>query len=139
MEGRHLYQEPALVQVKPAPVVPASFSTSPEAGPYRAHGEDLLRKGKVAALVVAGGQGSRLGIDAPKGVVGVTPVTGKSLFQLHAERCSPCRKYGQAVPLFVMTSRAVPTLAISLPGTRFRARPSGCLLLRPGHVALHHP
>ncbi len=106
-EGRHLYQEPALVQVKPVPVVPASFSASPKAGRFRAHGEDLLRKGRVAALVVAGGQGSRLGIDAPKGVVGVAPVTGKSLFQLHAEKVlALSRKHGRAVPLFVMTSRA---------------------------------
>lgn len=106
-EGRHLYQEPALVRVKPVPVFPASFSASPEADRYRTHGEDLLRKGRVAALVVAGGQGSRLGIDAPKGVVQVTPVSGKSLFHLHAEKVlALSRKYARVLPLFVMTSRA---------------------------------
>ncbi|MFY9397438.1 MAG: UDPGP type 1 family protein [Desulfomonilia bacterium] len=107
LEGRGLYEEPAMVQVKPAAVVPASFASSAEAGRYRTHGEELLRQGRIAALVVAGGQGSRLGIEAPKGVVGVTPVRGKSLFQLHAEKVlALSRKYGSPVPLFIMTSRA---------------------------------
>jgi len=106
MEGGRLYKEPAMTRVRPAPVIPASFSSSPEAARYRAHGEALLRQGRVAALVVAGGQGSRLGIDAPKGVVGVTPVRGKSLFQLHAEKIlALSRKYAASVPLFIMTSR----------------------------------
>lgn len=106
MEGRHLYEEPAMTRVKPAPVIPASFSSSPEAARYRKHGEDLLGSGRVAALVVAGGQGSRLGIDAPKGVVEVTPVCNKSLFQLHAEKVLALSiKYSKAVPLLIMTSR----------------------------------
>lgn len=107
LEGRGLHEEPAMTQVKPAAVVPASFASSAEAGRYRVRGEELLGQGKIAALVVAGGQGSRLGIEAPKGVVEVTPVRGKSLFQLHAEKVlALSRKYGAPVPLFVMTSRA---------------------------------
>ncbi|HOD69391.1 MAG: putative uridylyltransferase [Deltaproteobacteria bacterium ADurb.BinA179] len=105
--GRFLYEEPAVTAVKPAPVIPASFSSSPESSRFRRHGETLLSQGRVAALVVAGGQGSRLGIDAPKGVVGVTPVRRKSLFQLHAEKIlALSNKYAQPIPLFVMTSRA---------------------------------
>ncbi len=49
-------------------------------------GESLLRQGKVGCLILAGGQGTRLGFDGPKGAVPVTPVTGKSLFQLFCER-----------------------------------------------------
>ncbi len=44
-------------------------------------GKKLLQKGKVAALTVAGGQGTRLGFDSPKGTYPITPVKGKSLFQ----------------------------------------------------------
>ncbi len=40
-------------------------------GEYRAIGEKMLREGKVAALVLAGGQGSRLGFDGPKGTLNV--------------------------------------------------------------------
>src|SRR5579883_3139498 len=51
-----------------------------------AAGEDALRRGEVAVLLVAGGQGSRLGSDKPKGMYPVGPVTGASLFQVHARK-----------------------------------------------------
>jgi UDP-N-acetylglucosamine/UDP-N-acetylgalactosamine diphosphorylase len=106
MQGRHLFSEPDMGRVEPPEVFPSSFACTEEARRYRSHGENLLRQGKVAALVVAGGQGSRLGIEAPKGVVQVSPVTGKSLFQIHAEKIRALAwKYSCALPLFVMTSR----------------------------------
>jgi UDP-N-acetylglucosamine/UDP-N-acetylgalactosamine diphosphorylase len=72
-----------------------------------ARGEDALRRGEVAALVVAGGQGSRLGFDKPKGMYPVGPVSGASLFQVHAEKVlALSRKYGKPIPLLVMTSPA---------------------------------
>jgi UDP-N-acetylglucosamine/UDP-N-acetylgalactosamine diphosphorylase len=72
-----------------------------------ARGEDALRRGEVAALVVAGGQGSRLGFDKPKGMFPVGPVSGASLFQVHAEKVlALSRRYGKPVPLLVMTSPA---------------------------------
>ena len=45
-------------------------------------GEDALRMGKVAAFTVAGGQGTRLGYDGPKGTFPVTPVREASLFEV---------------------------------------------------------
>ena len=45
-------------------------------------GEELLRAGKVAAFVVAGGQGTRLGYEGPKGEYPVTPIKNKPLFQV---------------------------------------------------------
>jgi UDP-N-acetylglucosamine/UDP-N-acetylgalactosamine diphosphorylase len=69
-------------------------------------GETILRQGKVAALVVAGGQGTRLGYAAPKGIYPVTPVKKKSLFQLHAEKLLALnRKYKITIPWYIMTSR----------------------------------
>ena len=43
------------------------------------HGETLIREGKTAAFTVAGGQGTRLGYDGPKGTLPVSPIKNKSL------------------------------------------------------------
>lgn len=68
-------------------------------------GEEAVRAGRVAALTVAGGQGTRLGLSGPKGVVAVTPVRSKSLFQVLAEKIQAAElSYGVAVPWFMMTS-----------------------------------
>ncbi len=105
MRGESLYTPPG-GDVEPADIIPASFASSTEAGEAVSRGNDLLASGRVAAVIVAGGQGSRLGIDAPKGVVEVTPVRGKRLFCLFAEKILALKRlFGHAVPLFVMTSR----------------------------------
>ncbi|HQJ10015.1 MAG TPA: UTP--glucose-1-phosphate uridylyltransferase, partial [Deltaproteobacteria bacterium] len=101
IKGNYLYHEPDMENVAPAEIIPASFAESDEARSYRKHGEELLKKGRVAVLIVAGGQGSRLGIEAPKGVVEVSPVRSKSLFQIHAEKIlALSRRYSRPVPLF---------------------------------------
>ncbi len=70
-------------------------------------GRELLRAGKVAAFTVAGGQGTRLGYEGPKGAVVVTPVGGRTLFQLFAEMVHAAREeYGVTIPWYVMTSPA---------------------------------
>jgi UDP-N-acetylglucosamine/UDP-N-acetylgalactosamine diphosphorylase len=70
-------------------------------------GEDLLRRGKVAAFTVAGGQGTRLGFDGPKGALAITPVEAKSLFQLFAESIAAVGAAFEATPPWcIMTSSA---------------------------------
>ena len=69
------------------------------------HGESLIRTGKTSAFTVAGGQGTRLGYDGPKGTLGVSPIKGKSLFQLFAEQLlGISEKYGVVIPWYVMCS-----------------------------------
>jgi UDP-N-acetylglucosamine/UDP-N-acetylgalactosamine diphosphorylase len=71
----------------------------------RRAGEDLIRKNKVAAFVVAGGQGSRLGFDGPKGCYPAGAVTNKPLFQIFAEGIKATqRTYACVVPWYIMTS-----------------------------------
>ena len=48
-------------------------------------GVGMIRQGMVAALTVAGGQGTRLGLDGPKGAFAISPIRSKTLFQLFAE------------------------------------------------------
>ncbi len=70
-------------------------------------GEEMLAAGKVAAIVVAGGQGTRLGFDKPKGMFRIGPVSGASLFQILAEQLlARGRRAGCAIPYYVMTSDA---------------------------------
>ena len=71
----------------------------------REKGESALRTGRVAAFTVAGGQGTRLGYDGPKGTFGVTPVLKASLFQVFAEKIlASSRHYGTTIPWYIMTS-----------------------------------
>lgn len=68
-------------------------------------GMRALREGKVAAFLVAGGQGTRLGHEGPKGVFDIGLPSRKSLFQLQAERILRLsRQAGKAIPWYIMTS-----------------------------------
>jgi UDP-N-acetylglucosamine/UDP-N-acetylgalactosamine diphosphorylase len=91
---------------------PAPYEPLPENGgdaeAWReavALGEKALRAGRVAAFTVAGGQGTRLGYDGPKGTFPVTPVRRKTLFHVFAEKLLAAgRRYGRPIPWFIMTS-----------------------------------
>jgi UDP-N-acetylglucosamine/UDP-N-acetylgalactosamine diphosphorylase len=68
-------------------------------------GQELLRQGKIGAFLVAGGQGTRLGYDGPKGEYPVTPVKRKPLFQVFAEQLRAFgRDAGKSIPWYIMTS-----------------------------------
>lgn len=94
--------------LEPAPYYPHDPS-SPlrpyDAKQFRQKGEDLIRQGKVAAFTVAGGQGTRLGWNGPKGTFPATVVTGKPLFRIFAEQILAAQKrYGVTIPWYIMTS-----------------------------------
>lgn len=70
-------------------------------------GAEELNAGKVGLILVAGGQGSRLGYDGPKGCYPVGPVSGCSLFEIHARKVLGLETtYGTEVPWYIMTSQA---------------------------------
>ncbi len=93
---------------------PAPYERRPEHGGdgaawarAKAAGEEALRGGRVAAFTVAGGQGTRLGYDGPKGTFRVTPVRHKPLFQVFAEKIRAAgARYGRPLHWFIMTSHA---------------------------------
>lgn len=73
---------------------------------FREAGLAALSEGKCAAFLVAGGQGTRLGHDGPKGVFDIGLPSGKSLFQLQAERLLRLGALcGKPIPWYIMTSR----------------------------------
>jgi UDP-N-acetylglucosamine/UDP-N-acetylgalactosamine diphosphorylase len=76
----------------------------------QAAGEQALRNGHVGAILVAGGQGTRLGFDHPKGMYPIGPVSNASLFQILFEKIRAVgQRYGAKIPLYVMTSDATHT------------------------------
>jgi UDP-N-acetylglucosamine/UDP-N-acetylgalactosamine diphosphorylase len=95
---------PAIGEVGPSRVVAFAERAKRQAELERL-GEAAYRAGRVAVLMVAGGQGTRLGSSAPKGCFRVGPLSGKSIYQLQAEKVlSLSKRLGRAVPFLVMTS-----------------------------------
>lgn len=93
----------------PAPFVPVPADSAGRQRARRAGeiGERAVREGRIAAFLVAGGQGTRLGFDGPKGCFPIGPVSGKTLFQMHAEKIlAASRAYGVSIPWAIMTSEA---------------------------------
>lgn len=74
---------------------------------FAEEGRRAFGRGEVAFLLVAGGQGTRLGFDDPKGMFLIGPVSNKSLFQIHAEKVLALgERFGMPIPFLVMTSPA---------------------------------
>jgi UDP-N-acetylglucosamine/UDP-N-acetylgalactosamine diphosphorylase len=70
-------------------------------------GNEVLRRGKVGAILVAGGQGTRLGFPHPKGMYPIGPVSEATLFQFHFEKVlAASQRYGYQIPYCIMTSPA---------------------------------
>jgi UDP-N-acetylglucosamine/UDP-N-acetylgalactosamine diphosphorylase len=104
-----LREPPTAVQGRPEPAraFPLARGPAEEALAARARvaGEEWLRSGCVAALTVAGGQASRLGWDAPKGVFPIGPLSGWSLFEIFARKLRASGARFSFRPLwYVMTS-----------------------------------
>ena len=66
-----------------------------------------LKAGRVAVITVAGGQGTRLGFNHPKGMFPIGPVSDRPLFQIFADQIvARRRRHDAAIPWFIMTSDA---------------------------------
>jgi UDP-N-acetylglucosamine/UDP-N-acetylgalactosamine diphosphorylase len=98
-----------LTDLEPAPYVarPESGGDAAAWARARAAGAEALQEGRVAAFTVAGGQGTRLGYDGPKGTFPVTPLKRKPLFQVFAEKIMTVgQHHGRPLHWFIMTSHA---------------------------------
>ena len=98
---------PPVEQVKPIDVIRLPKTDGERAA--RRHvaevGAAALADGEVGVVLVAGGSGTRLGFDGPKGTYPIGPVSAASLFQIHAEKLRAIgRRYGRTPPFYVMTS-----------------------------------
>jgi UDP-N-acetylglucosamine/UDP-N-acetylgalactosamine diphosphorylase len=102
---RHEPETSLSQQIMPAPYYPAEAGKHAEKyAEAEGLGKKLIAEGKVAAFTVAGGQGTRLGYDGPKGMFTAT-YSGKSLFQTFAEQLRKAQeKYSATIPWYIMTS-----------------------------------
>ncbi|MEE2681529.1 MAG: UDPGP type 1 family protein [Planctomycetota bacterium] len=96
------FRPPSADRIRPAGFVP---HRPPNEEAARAHGRRLIHDGKVAAFTVAGGQGTRLGWNGPKGSFPASPLTGKPLFRMFAEQIKAMSDRAEkTIPWYIMTS-----------------------------------
>jgi len=100
---------PSRVGMRPPPAerLPERGGNAERWSEAKRRGEALLRSGRVAALVVAGGQATRLGFPGPKGAFPLGPITERSLFAIQGQKLRRAReRSGQPLRWYVMTSPA---------------------------------
>ena len=91
---------------------PAAYCAHPKNGGDPSRWQDAwdlgvqaLRDGRVAAFTVAGGQGTRLGFEGPKGTFPVSPLSQKTLFQIFAEKLlRSSQRFSAQIPWYILTS-----------------------------------
>lgn len=74
---------------------------------YTKLGETAIREGKLAVVTMAGGQGTRLGHNGPKGTFDLGLDSHKSIFEILCDTMKEAReKYNVVIPWYLMTSDA---------------------------------
>jgi len=97
--------DPAFLAIASTPTGQRLSPDDCSAAAWRPAGEEALAVGQVGAILVAGGQGSRLRCDGPKGVYPIGPISQASLFEILLGRLAAIgQRYGRGVPLAIMTS-----------------------------------
>jgi len=115
----HAEQQGAHKELAPFKAETLADIPEAEATEMRRRGLAMIAHGEVAALLLAGGQGTRLGTTAPKGCYDIGLPSHKSIFQIHAERIRRVKQLAAAqesrtealvrLPFLVMTSDATDT------------------------------
>jgi UDP-N-acetylglucosamine/UDP-N-acetylgalactosamine diphosphorylase len=81
-------------------------------------GREAIKQSKVAAVIMSGGQGTRLGFKGPKGMYNLNMPSQKTIFQIHIEKILRMKKlfsssdpnatdgiaFSPSIPIYIMTS-----------------------------------
>lgn len=128
-----------------------SVSANPaKAKEWRQIGLQAVADGQVGVLLMAGGQGTRLGSSAPKGCYDIGLPSHKSLFQYQAERIARLQTVAEAqfgkpkgsvsVPWYVMTSGPTrrETESFFAGNNHFGLNPKNVIIFEQGIVSWSH-
>lgn len=93
------------VKLEPIPHTTKSELSEADFKKYTEIGESVIKAGKLAVVTMAGGQGTRLGHNGPKGTFDLGLDSHKSIFEILCEHIKEARiKYGVDIPWYLMTS-----------------------------------
>ncbi len=143
----HVRQRPQMAPVATLQPPPA-FEPTPapdQAELYaraRQLGAEAIQAGRVAAFTVAGGQGTRLGFDGPKGAFRISPIRNAPLFQLFAENILGAeRRWGRRPRWYIMTSLTNhdETVTFFEQNAYFGLTPEDVMFFRQGQMPAFHP
>ena len=92
--------------IEPIDYVDKSLLSEEELKKYNDLGVALIKQGKYAVVTMAGGQGTRLGHNGPKGTFKIGLEKDKSIFEILIDNLKESnKKYGVTIPWYIMTSR----------------------------------
>ena len=93
-------------KIDPLPYIDKEKISKEDRQNYEKQGIDIIKSGKYAVVTMAGGQGTRLGHNGPKGTFELEVGEKKPLFTLLAKTIQEARqKYNAVIPWYIMTSR----------------------------------
>lgn len=96
------------MKIDPAVPIIKNELSEDELNNYRQKGIEFIKQGKVAVCTMAGGQGTRLGYNGPKGtfIVPFTQTNPKSIFEIDSDLFKEVyKKYGVWPKWYIMTSK----------------------------------
>ena len=93
------------VKIEPIYYVDKAKLSDSDKKEYEELGNEVLSSGKMAAVTMAGGQGTRLGHKGPKGTFNLGIKTNKTLFEIICDTLKKVQKEnGVTIPWYIMTS-----------------------------------
>lgn len=99
-------QDNSIKKVEPIQYIDKEKLSKEEKDRYKQLGINAIKQGKLAAVTMAGGQGTRLGFDGPKGTFDLGLPSHKTLFEIICDNLKETSKeYGVTIPWYIMTSQ----------------------------------
>lgn len=93
-------------KIEPIPYIEKDKLSEEEKEHYKKIGENIIKNNEYAVVTMAGGQGSRLGHNGPKGTFDFGLKSHKSIFEVLCDRLKEAyEKYNVYIPWYIMTSR----------------------------------